>query len=110
MEKLKLTKDEKHILFSASGRRTATPETIGRARFSYAAFQLQDKGLVTIESDLHGVAEARLTKKGAAYMELNPKLRNPFPWETVMRAATIIAAVAASLALVVGCCRILLSA
>lgn len=57
---------------------------------------------------LNGVKSACLTMKGKAYLAVNPKLRNPFPWDTIMKAATLIAAVAATAALFISSCRLLM--
>ena len=55
-----------------------------------------------------GLKAASLTHEGKAYLAVNPSLRNPFPWDITMKAATLIAAVAATTALFIGCCRLLM--
>ena len=61
----------------------------------YVANSNQGRGLV-----------CGLTEKGKAYLSDNPKLKNPFTWDIILRYATIIAAVSATLALFVGCIRL----
>lgn len=108
MDRIYLTKAEKDLLQKLiHSRSVSRPSDKEEAKkYSYAAVKLRNKGFVTTDTDLFGVTETHLSIDGKVYIDQNPKLRNPFPWEFIAQAASVIAAVAASLALVVGCCRL----
>lgn len=108
MERIKLSKEERLLYFRFSKRDTRIPSGMSEEKFNYAAISLKEKGLVFIDMQLNGVKAASLTMTGKAYLAVNPKLRNPFPWDIIMKAATLIAAVAATAALFISCCRLLL--
>ncbi len=103
-----MSKEERTLLFRFAERQSTRPEWMSPEKFSYAALQLQEKGLVTLDMVLLDIRSTSLTRKGKAYLAVNPKLRNPFPWDVIMKAATLIAAVAATAALFIGCCRLLM--
>lgn len=75
--------------------------------YLYTFIQLREKGLVSGHSVFGKVKDASMTDKGLAYMNVNPKLRNPFPWKLILDVATIVAAISATAALFVGCARLL---
>lgn len=108
MERIKLSKEERLLYFRFAKRNARIPEGMSEEKFNYAAISLHKKGLAFIDLQLNGVKSASLTKEGRAYLAVNPKLRNPFPWDTIMKAATLIAAVAATAALFISCCRLLM--
>lgn len=107
MERIKFSKDEKQLLLHISRRPNSLPDGISKARINMAGYRLHDLDLIYMDKDFYGITSAKLSPKGKSYMELNPKLLNPFPWDTIMKAATIIAAVAATAALFVGCIRLI---
>ena len=49
--------------------------------FIYCLSTLKEKGLVDFKSDYDDVVGVRLTIKGRAYIEQNPKLINPIDWK-----------------------------
>ncbi len=108
MERIKLSKEERLLYFRFARRDARIPDGMSEERFNYAALSLHEKGLAFIDMQLNGVKSACLTKKGKTYMAVNPKLRNPFPWDVIMKAATLIAAIAATAALFISCCRLLM--
>ena len=108
MERIKLTKEERLLYFRFAKRNAMIPEGMSEEKFNYAAISLHKKGLAFIDLQLNGVKSASLTKEGRAYLAVNPKLRNPFPWDNIMKAATLIAAVAATAALFISSCRLLM--
>lgn len=108
MERIKLTREEKILFLSFSRRNISIPGGMTEEQFNYAVVQLAKKGLISMEMGVKGLKAASLTHEGKAYLAVNPSLRNPFPWDIIMKAATLIAAVAATAALFIGCCRLLM--
>lgn len=108
MERIRLTKEEKVLFRRFSRKDISIPEGMSEGAFNYAATGLEDKELIYTEWKLTTLSHAGLTPKGSAYLSLNPGLRNPFPWDIIMKAATIIAAVAATAALFISYCRLLM--
>ena len=80
---------------------------MAHSTFVYTVIQLQDKDLIRADIALGKVKDTKLTDRGRFYMEINPQLRNPFPWKIIFDVSTIIAAIAATAALFVGCVRLL---
>lgn len=107
MKKIHLTKDEKRTLLLISKKSFGCPTDMSPAAFTYNLIQLQDKDLIWVDLGLNKVTDGGLTKRGKSYLTLNPQLRNPFPYRLILDAATIIAAIAATAALFVGCVRLL---
>lgn len=108
MERIKLTREEKKLFLNFSRRNISIPDGMTEEQFNYAVVQLSKKNLISIEMGVKGLKAASLTHEGKAYLAVNPSLRNPFPWDITMKAATLIAAVAATTALFIGCCRLLM--
>lgn len=81
MERIKLTKSEKMALRAiAEGR--ADDELLRDCPWSIDA--LCRKGLAFAQwSEGHIPVEVRLTFKGRAYLESNPRLRNPVDWSVI---------------------------
>ena len=78
MEKIRLTRGEKRLL-----RFMNNPSNEGRdipKELRWPMWGLEQHGLAQFQRDERGgVVDARLTLHGKAYLETNPKLRNPFP-------------------------------
>ena len=91
MERIRLTKREKRVLktlhrqdFTAlSEFDTASVRSLSTHGLVHAAY---------IEGG--GIEDAKLTNMGKAYMQLNPKLRNPVNWPAVLSIAALTFAVA----------------
>ena len=81
MERIRLTRDEKHVFLHVNEHREKRPMNITPVMFIYCLSTLKEKGLVDIKSDYDDVVGARLTIKGRAYIEQNPKLINPIDWK-----------------------------
>ena len=101
MKRIHLTKDEKQLLWRIQAGRPECPDTMPHATFVYTIIQLQDKDLIKATFALGKIKEAKLTNWGRFYMDINPQLRNPFPWKIIFDISTIIAAIAATAALFV---------
>ena len=108
MERNKLSREEKTLFLNFSRRNISIPDGMTEEQFNYAAVGLTEKGLAYTEWKLKKLTVAGLTQKGSAYLAVNPTLRNPFPWDIIMKAAILIAAVAATAALFIGYCRLFL--
>lgn len=108
MEGIKLSREERTLFLNFSRRDIAIPDGMTKEQFNYAAVGLSEKGLAYTEWKLQKLAVAGLTQKGRAYLAVNPTLRNPFPWDIIMKAATLIAAGAATAAFFIGCCWLFL--
>ncbi len=77
MEKIRLSKREKALLRFLGDPANEWRDT---PDFRFAMYGLAEKGLAQCRRDERGgVVDARLTIHGKAYLETNPKLRNPFP-------------------------------
>ena len=109
MERIRLTRDEKIVLRCFAQHDSKVPEGMTRARHTLAAKSLQRKGLADIDTNLYGIRAGSLNIEGRAYLEENPKLRNPFSIGHFMNIVAIIAASAAVFAVVVGCCRLIIA-
>jgi hypothetical protein len=105
MERIYLTKEEKMILrHIAKGERKA-PGNITPNMYLYHLATLQEKGLAIFQEYYDEVHRSRLTTKGKAYIESNPKLHNPTDWKGIISlVAVLVSAAAASLALFISCC------
>lgn len=105
MKKIHLTKDEKQLLRRIQARKKVHPDNMAFSTYVYTMIQLNEKDLIKIPSS--GLSDSTLTERGHLYMKFNPYLRNPFPWKVIFDISTIIAAIAATAALFVGCVRLL---
>lgn len=86
MERIRLTRYEKQVLLHVREHGEKQPRTISPLVFLHTLTTLQDKGLVKFRSDYNEVFSASLTVKGAVYLEVNPKLRNPVDWKWIILA------------------------
>lgn len=109
MERIRLSKTEKKVLFMLSAGLTDGQTAVKSDEYVLAIRSLHDKGLAHgafVEGS--GVESARLTEKGRLYLYDNPSLSNPVDWNKVAAVSGIIAAIAAVAALLVSCSLILL--
>ena len=106
MERIHLTKKEKAVLRHVKEHGEKQPRNITPTIYSYCLSTLQEKGMVVFRANYEEVIYAGLTVKGKAYLEQNPKLKNPINWNIVTAIATVATATATILALFV-CCSIL---
>lgn len=109
MKYIKLSKEEKAVLqmFQAIGCAAPIPEkTFKEQGLIFDAETLAEKNFLAKNM----LKEMRyfITEKGKAYLVRNPGLKNPFPWDIIMRYATLVAAIAATLALFIGCVRLII--
>ncbi len=75
MEKIRLNKREKALLRFLGDPANEWRDT---PDFRFAMYGLEEYGLAQCRRDERGgVVDARLTIRGKAYLETNPKLRNP---------------------------------
>ena len=85
MERIRLTKREKRVL-----------RTLSRQGFdALSEFDTASLHSLSIHGLVHaayleggGIEDAKLTNMGRAYMQLNPKLRNPVNWLMVLSITT----------------------
>lgn len=104
MKRIRLTKDEKHVLLHVRDHGEEQPPTISPAVFRFCLSTLQEKGLLFFRNNYNEVIIAKLTIKGEAYLEQNPKLRNPVDWLEIIKLVFLgLTAVASIVALFVAC-------
>lgn len=102
MERIRLTRNEKKILRLIADGHTACP-AYAEIENAYAVWILESFGLVCATYEEGGdIVDVRMTAKGFAYMNSNPRLFNHVNW---MKVATIalIAAITAIAVLFVSC-------
>lgn len=105
MKRIHLTKEEKQLLWRIQARKKDCPDNMAFSTYVYTMILLDEKDLIKIP--LSRLRDSTLTERGHLYMKLNPQLRNPFPWKVISGISAIIAAIAATAALFVGCVRLL---
>lgn len=109
MERIKLSKTEKKVLFMLSAGLADGQTAVPSDKYALAIRSLHDKGFVFgafVEGG--GVEAARLTNKGRLYLYDNPNLNNPIDWSKVAAITGILALIVAVIALFVSCSRILM--
>lgn len=106
---MRLSRNEKIILTHYDREKDAftRPDTLSDREYAGALYLLQEKGILKARHPLPEKWEVEITDLGRLFLTGNPKLRNPFDWEQAMRYVTIATLIAALLALVVGCVRLL---
>ncbi len=67
---------------------------------------LQEKGLVMFRNNYNEVIIAKLSIKGEAYLEQNPKLRNPIDWLEIIKLVFLGLTSAASIVALFVACRL----
>lgn len=91
MNRIHLTRSEKKI-FRELAAKPIRKATVKPIEYIATLYTLRKAGLLKFryigEST---VTEANLTQKGYIYLEANPKLRGPFPWEVVTKLSLLIA-------------------
>ena len=87
MERIKLTKTEKQVLLHVKRYGEQQPKAVTPVMFHYCLSTLQEKGLVDFRANYDEILLARLTIKGSAYIEQNPKLKNPVNWRIIITMA-----------------------
>lgn len=107
MKKIHLTKKEKQLLRLFSANNPTCPDNMSNEEFIYVTIQLQDKDLISAYIALKRLKEVRLTDRGRSYMAINPSLRNPFPWDTILKIVALATLAVSFAALFVGCARLL---
>lgn len=109
MERIKLSKEEKITLLCVSIKGEKKPEAISELAHHYALDTLEEKGLIRHKSGTNGNPYyAQLTTKGKAYIESNPKLKNPVPWrDIILITLSAITAISTMLALFIACTRLI---
>lgn len=107
MKRIHLTKDEKTLIRQFSRNDVSCPEGMSQATFVNTTIQLQKRGLVYAEIGLMKVKVAHLTDEGKSYFIENPDLRNPFPWDIVLKIIAVATLAVSFAGLFVGCVRLL---
>lgn len=107
MKRIRLTKDEKYILLHVRDHGEEQPPTISPAVFRLCLSTLQEKGLVMFRNNYNEVIIAKLTIKGEAYLEQNPKLRNPIDWLEIIKLVFLGLTAAASIVALFVACRLI---
>ena len=80
--RIKLTKQEKLILKRLQQGVADKPENVSDAMYRWSLVNLSGHGFLLIAfSSGSEVVSYELTLKGKAYLESNPKLRNPINWD-----------------------------
>lgn len=102
MERIKLTKTEKRILRELHRGNDNIPYGVDKFSHFDAVMSLREKGLVKAKTDFENVVDVKLTAKGHAYMNANPRLLNPTDWipDLILVLSTVIAVASVSRLLV----------
>ena len=103
MEKIKLTRAEKQVLRELHRGNNNIPNGIDNYTFVDAVLSLVDKRLIKSVVNGDKVIDCKLTAKGYAYICSNPHLHNPVNWSAIAAIASIVTAIATTLALCVAC-------
>ena len=107
MERIRLTKEEKHVLLHVSEYGEKQPRDTSLLVFLHSLSTLQEKQLVVFKANYDEVIRASLTVKGAAYLELNPKLKNPIDWKYIILAVlSAITAVSTAMTVYISCTNV----
>lgn len=107
MKRIRLTKDEKYVLLHVRDHGEEQPPTISPAVFHLCLSTLLEKGLVMFRDNYGEVIAAKLTIKGEAYLEQNPKLRNPIYWLEIIKLVFLGLTAAASIVALFVACRLI---
>lgn len=107
MKARNLTKNERELFLQLS-KSTMKKRDIDKAGLAAAFYGLEEYGFVQSQFFQGSGIVCGLSEKGKAYLDDNPALKNPFPWDTVMRVVSIVTLAVAFAALFVGCMRLLL--
>lgn len=100
MERIRLTKREKAVMriLSEQGYEALSEFDASAVR------SLSELGFVMAAfTDGGGVEDAKLTTMGKEYLREFPRLYNPIRWDIISSVASIIAAIASTIALFIAC-------
>lgn len=103
MERIRLSAEEKKVLRELRRGNADVPHGMSHYAYFDAVVSLTDKRLVLSSTNYDKVEDIKLTSKGYAYMNGNPRLLNPVNLTMVAAIAACVAAVAAMIALFVSC-------
>ena len=106
MERIRLSKSEKRLLRLFASKTNVKGVDLS-AEDEMAIATLMEKGLISAIVFAGKITSGNILPKGDAYVRQNPELKNPIPWEKIFGFASIVAAIAATLALFVGCVRLI---
>ena len=107
MKRIRLTKDEKYVLLHVRDHGEEQPPKISPVVFLYSLATLQEKGLVMFRDNYGEAIAANLPIKGEAYLEQNPKLRNPIDWLEIIKLVFLGLTAAASIVALFVACRLI---
>ena len=81
--KIELTKQEKQIMKRLQQGIADKPDDMSGTMFQWSVTNLSRHGLISVIFlyDSYKISEWKLTLKGKAYLESNPKLYNPINWD-----------------------------
>lgn len=80
------------------------PRNITTNQYHHALSTLQEKGLIIFKSNYDQIEDAKTTIKGRAYIDSNPKLKNPIDWKWIITTILMaITAIATTFALFIAC-------
>ena len=81
--RIELTKQEKLIMKRLQQGITDKPDDMSGTMFQWSVTNLSKHGLISVIFlyDSYKIFEWKLTLKGKAYLESNPKLYNPINWD-----------------------------
>ena len=92
--RIKLTKQEKQIMKRLQQGIADKPDDMSGTMFQWSVTSLSRHGLISVIFlyDSYKIFEWKLTLKGKAYLESNPKLYNPINWDKWFAISCIISA------------------
>ena len=99
-----LDRVEKLLLININNGDFSMPRNITTNQYHHALSTLQEKGLIQFKSNYDQIEDAKTTIKGRAYIDSNPKLKNPIDWKWIITTILMaITAIATTLALFIAC-------
>jgi len=106
---MRLTKHEKAVLrtYDKRAKELHRPEGLTDQELSAALFSLEERHILTARHPLPDKWIINITDHGRIFLEGNPELRNPFPWEEILHWVALATLIAAVAALFVSCIRLL---
>lgn len=107
MKKIYLTRPEKQLLRQFKSKKVECPENMTPSDFIYTIIQLLGKDLIDAYIAFDKVKVVKLTDRGRSYMAINPKLRNPLPWDVILKVVAITTLAVSFAALFVGYLRLM---
>ena len=102
--RMHLNRIEKLLLKNINNGDFSMPRNITTNQYHHALSTLQEKGLIIFKSNYDQIEDAKTTIKGRAYIDSNPKLKNPIDWKWIITTILMaITAIASTLALFIAC-------